>query len=148
MSLLPAISSSQHKITTGLRPCCPAVVSGGAIRPCPPVSRRVSDGGAARTFCSLRRCCCAWGPDRSVSMRNVSMQTLLLAGLLLSAISGAIAHDSWISRGLFRNTAGEWCCGDGDCFIVPPDQVSTIGKGYRLFGSEMVPFAETQPSPD
>ena len=60
----------------------------------------------------------------------------------------ALAHDSWISRGFFRNGNGELCCGQADCFMVPPDQVSMIGAGYRLFGTELVPFSETQPSAD
>jgi hypothetical protein len=48
----------------------------------------------------------------------------------------------------FVTPPGEFCCGQGDCFLVPPDQVSMIGTGYRLFGAEVVPFSETQPSPD
>jgi len=32
--------------------------------------------------------------------------------------------------------------------MVPPDQVGMIGNGYRVFGTEVVPFSETQPSPD
>lgn len=41
---------------------------------------------------------------------------ILLAVLLL--LVPAYGHDSWISRGGHKNTAGEWCCGDGDCFMV------------------------------
>lgn len=70
------------------------------------------------------------------------------------------AHDSWISRGGLRNAAGEWCCGEGDCFVVPSEQVHALADGYHLDGytqvvashdgpvNEVVPFAETQPSPD
>ncbi|HEX2653869.1 MAG TPA: hypothetical protein VHN11_09490 [Xanthobacteraceae bacterium] len=58
------------------------------------------------------------------------------------------AHESWISRGGLRNAAGEWCCGDGDCFIVPPENISLSSDGYRLFDAETVPFSEAQPSPD
>jgi len=36
--------------------------------------------------------------------------------LVLLACSQSPAHDSWISRGGLRNAAGEWCCGEGDCF--------------------------------
>ena len=32
--------------------------------------------------------------------------------------------------------------------MVPQDQVSMTGTGYRLFGTELVPFSETQPSTD
>src|SRR5258707_15206951 len=64
------------------------------------------------------------------------------------------AHDSWISRGGHRNAAGEWCCGDGDCFVIPSEQVTMTGDGYILFGQidgkilEKIPFTEAQPSPD
>jgi hypothetical protein len=68
--------------------------------------------------------------------------------LIGSTSTPASAHDSWISRGGLRNGAGEWCCGEGDCFIVPPKNVSTGVGGYTLFGQETVPYAETQPSPD
>jgi hypothetical protein len=64
------------------------------------------------------------------------------------AIQPAGGHDSWISRGGHRNAAGEWCCGDGDCFVVPGESVNITTDGYRLFGLETVPFRETQPSPD
>jgi hypothetical protein len=72
----------------------------------------------------------------------------LLAGAVLVIASDALAHDSWISRGGLRNPAGEWCCGEGDCFVVPNAQVSVSQAGYRLFSSETVPFSEAQPSPD
>jgi hypothetical protein len=72
----------------------------------------------------------------------------LLAGTVLFVASDAIAHDSWISRGGLRNPAGEWCCGEGDCFVVPNAQVSVSQAGYRLFSTETVPFSEAQPSPD
>src|SRR5262245_60564855 len=65
-----------------------------------------------------------------------------------SAISPAWGHDSWISRGGYRNTSGEWCCGEGDCFVVPGDNVNITADGYRLYGLETVPFQEAQPSPD
>jgi hypothetical protein len=58
------------------------------------------------------------------------------------------AHDSWISRGAHKNAAGEWCCGEGDCFVVPSEQVHIGSTGYSLYGVETVPFNEAQPSPD
>ena len=71
-----------------------------------------------------------------------------VAGVVLFVASDALAHDSWISRGGLRNPAGEWCCGEGDCFVVPNAQVSVSQAGYRLFSTETVPFSEAQPSPD
>jgi hypothetical protein len=72
-----------------------------------------------------------------------------LAALALCA--PALAHDDgeWINRGGFRNGAGEWCCGAGDCLVVTDvHTVSLPGPGYRLPGGEFVPQAQAQPSPD
>jgi hypothetical protein len=69
--------------------------------------------------------------------------TLLFIGTDISA------HDNWISRGGHRNSAGEWCCGTGDCFVVPSESVRLMSDGYHLFGNvETVPLSEAQPSPD
>lgn len=68
---------------------------------------------------------------------------VLLLALLPSA---AGAHESWISRGGHKNPAGEWCCGEGDCFTIQP--VASIARGYLLPTGEVVPFSEAQPSPD
>jgi len=66
--------------------------------------------------------------------------------LLLALSVPAGAHDSWISRGGLRNGAGEWCCGEGDCFTVQP--VISKAQGYVLPNGEFVPLSEAQPSPD
>ena len=81
-------------------------------------------------------------------MRKNPMRVFLTFALLLSVGSIALAHDNWISRGKFRNAAGEWCCGVGDCFVVPGEGISMTPAGYRLFESEIVPYSEAQPSPD
>jgi hypothetical protein len=79
--------------------------------------------------------------------RYCSRSLLVLIPALLFA-SAAPAHDSWISRGGHKNGAGEWCCGEGDCFAVPGQNVSATAQGYRLFNAETVPYSEAQPSPD
>jgi hypothetical protein len=56
--------------------------------------------------------------------------------------------DDWIMKGQKRNAYGEWCCGDGDCFKIPGEQIAVRRDGYLLFNTELVPFAEAQPSPD
>ena len=71
---------------------------------------------------------------------------VLIAPLLFTTTT--FAHDSWISRGGHKNGAGEWCCGEGDCFVVPGQSISVTAQGYRLFGVETVPYSEAQPSPD
>jgi hypothetical protein len=72
---------------------------------------------------------------------------IVLASLLLVSFE-TTAHDSWISRGGHRNAAGEWCCGEGDCFVIPSEQVRMSGDGYLIFNREKIPFQEAQPSPD
>jgi hypothetical protein len=76
------------------------------------------------------------------------MRVLLSCLFLVAAGSSALPHDSWISRGFFRNANGEFCCGVGDCFIVPTEQIKVTATGYRLFGHEIVPYTEVQPSAD
>ena len=56
---------------------------------------------------------------------------LVFAGLAF-VIPDTLAHDSWISRGDHRNAAGEWCCGEGDCFVVPKERVMRTGEGYVI----------------
>lgn len=89
------------------------------------------------------------------------MRVLLV---LLTITLPALAHDSWISRGGYRNPInGEWCCGDHDCVVLPPEAVRQVAGGYRLDGvgvlgsgtgavdvpvSEFVPQAEVQASRD
>ncbi len=78
---------------------------------------------------------------------------------IVLACLDASAHDSWISRGGHRNAAGEWCCGEGDCFMLRKEKVSINGDGYVItFGitagvagpiqQETIPFSEAQPSSD
>ncbi len=73
----------------------------------------------------------------------------LVAAAFLTLSSLAYAHDHWISQGGFRNTVGEWCCGAGDCFSIPGENISISAGGYVVRNlNEVVPFSEAQPSPD
>ena len=81
-------------------------------------------------------------------MRGRQTHCVALISCLLLTGTLAFAHDSWISRGGHRNGAGEWCCGEGDCFVIPSQSVRLAADGYHLFEVETVPFAEAQPSPD
>jgi hypothetical protein len=65
---------------------------------------------------------------------------------LVTLGSVAFAHDSWISRGGYRNSVGEWCCGEQDC--QSPTQVRTTARGWVVDGHEFVPYDEAMPSPD
>lgn len=87
--------------------------------------------------------------------------------LLLMAIAVfapyAKAHDSWISRGGLKNTAGEWCCGSYDCGVMISGKVKPVAGGYEVDAvfrityegkitddhvREFWPLREATPSPD
>jgi len=94
----------------------------------------------------------------------------MLALVLTVCGSAAFAHDIWISRGSFKNPAGEWCCGAEDCGVVSPKAVRTIRGGYSVVGAvtygeaitgnshdgptthdnvnEVIPYSQALPSPD
>jgi hypothetical protein len=89
------------------------------------------------------------------------MRTLIAALAALAIAVPALAHDSWINRGSFKGKGqadGEWCCGEGDCFVVPKERIMMTGEGYVIVHGplagigpqlyEAVPFSEAQPSPD
>lgn len=89
--------------------------------------------------------------------RSLARLALAFATFVL-VIPDTSAHDSWISRGGHRNAAGEWCCGEGDCFVIPKERIMMTGEGYVVIHGplagigpqmyEAVPFSEAQPSPD
>jgi hypothetical protein len=101
-------------------------------------------------------------------LRNLGRLLLMLA-YFLSGFA-ALAHDVWISRGTYKNPAGEWCCGAEDCGVVSPNAVKAITGAYSLRGdvtygvgatgnaadgptrhenvNETVPYSQTLPSPD
>src|SRR5258708_6716966 len=88
------------------------------------------------------------------------MRLILAALALAGVLSVASAHDSWISRSSHRNAAGEFCCGEGDCFIVDGTRLTRnsdgafvlwsapVGGSVRPFVVEVIPEVEAQPSPD
>lgn len=79
---------------------------------------------------------------------------LCLASLVLcfsvSTLVSATGHESWISKGKFKNGANEWCCGDIDCVVIPESRVHPNGVGYDLIldRTETVPYPEVLPSQD
>jgi hypothetical protein len=54
---------------------------------------------------------------------------------MVAETSQTLAHDSWINRGGYRNSAGEWCCGDNDCQWT--DQIAVTGKGWVVGGPSL-----------
>jgi hypothetical protein len=101
-------------------------------------------------------------------VRTLARSSVVLVTSLFSF--SALAHDIWISRGTYRNPAGEWCCGAEDCGVVSPNAVKAGQGGYSLRGdvtygvgvtgnaadgptrhenvNEMVPYSQSLPSPD
>jgi hypothetical protein len=101
-------------------------------------------------------------------LRTLVRSLLVLVPFLFSF--AALAHDVWISRGSYRNPAGEWCCGAEDCGVVSPGAVKAGAGGYSVAGSvtygvgvtgneadgpthqepvnETVPYSQSLPSPD
>lgn len=72
-----------------------------------------------------------------------------LLAFIIALAFPASAHDSWINRGGYRNSAGTWCCGEDDCSpVLGVQHVSLPTAGYRLPSGEFVPEDETLPSPD
>jgi hypothetical protein len=98
------------------------------------------------------------GTTKGIPMLRSLARLALAFATLVIVIPDTSAHDSWISRGGHRNAAGEWCCGDGDCFVVPKERIMMTGEGYVIVHGalagvgpqlyESVPFSEAQPSPD
>lgn len=100
-----------------------------------------------------------------------SLLVLVASLLCYSAFAQqAFAHDAPISRGGYKNLAGEWCCGAGDCGVVAAANVKAGSGGYSLRGpvvygesatgnasdgptwkedvNEVVPYSKALPSPD
>ena len=69
------------------------------------------------------------------SARVPNMAALLGIVLVWSIASTAVgAHESWINRGGYRNSAGEWCCGDKRLRISRSDRGYREGLGHRRQG--------------
>lgn len=94
--------------------------------------------------------CVEWHVSWCAAWRAVVHYTVFVIFVLFLCWLGAelaVAHDNWINKGGFRNGAGEWCCGEGDCFMVEP--VRTTANGYLILATgELIPEREAQPSPD
>jgi hypothetical protein len=75
-------------------------------------------------------------------MLRALLCSLFVLVAALFATTAALAHDSWVNRGAFKNGAGEWCCGDYDCKSYT--RTSSTGSGWMIDG-ELVPFDEAMP---
>ena len=77
-------------------------------------------------------------------LRNLGCSLLVLVPSLLG--SAALAHDTWINRGSYKNPAGEWCCGAEDCGVVSRDAVKAGTGGYSLRCAARSPTASASPA--
>ncbi len=91
-------------------------------------------------------------------MRRAAVTLAFIAGMVLAS-GTSLAHDSWISRGALKNAAGEWCCGEGDCFVIDSERVVHRNGQYLIYAVrdfdddpvrvvETIPESDVQPSPD
>jgi len=82
--------------------------------------------------------------------KSRSCVAALVSCFFVGSLVSATGHESWISKGKFKNAANEWCCGDIDCVMIPEWLVHPNGIGYDLIidRAETVPYAETLPSQD
>ena len=72
------------------------------------------------------------------SARVPSIAALLGIVLIWSIASTAlaVAHESWINRGGYRNSAGEWLCGVTE--RETPGQIAVTGKAKGVVDSWLV----------
>jgi hypothetical protein len=57
---------------------------------------------------------------------------LVAALLMLAPESWAHGDAKWIGDGGYRSRAGELCCGERDCHVVPPQDVQLRGYDYHV----------------
>ena len=75
-------------------------------------------------------------------MRRIFLAAALAAVLL---VLPALAHGpaDWIMQGQHKNAAGEWCCGEGDCFVVTGvATVTSRAPGYLIVRNWRIHSAE------
>src|SRR5688572_30209784 len=68
--------------------------------------------------------------------------------VFLNAIARAHGTAEWIQRGEYKNSLGELCCGERDCFEMFDADVKITPQGYVIRATgETSPFHEATPSP-
>ena len=76
-------------------------------------------------------------------VRQWSGAILVSAAMLIIALFGvtlAQAHDHWVSKGGYKNAAGEWCCGSYDC--KAHEATFSTALGWIIETGEIVPYDE------
>ena len=75
-------------------------------------------------------------------LRQTLLRSLFVFGAFVLSITTGAAHDNWVSKGGFKNGAGEWCCGAYDCKSYERTASTPVGW---MVGAELVPFDEAMP---
>lgn len=77
------------------------------------------------------------------------MMIRMLSAAILTA-SSALGHDFWINKGRYVSPRdGIHCCGESDCFEIPPADIKETPSGYLILtNKEVVPCSEATPSED
>src|SRR4051812_46195429 len=87
----------------------------------------------------------------TMSALRLALLWLVLLALFFCTMSYVLAHGpaEWIQRGGYKNSAGELCCGERDCFELTDGDVKVTAAGYYVVSiKETIPFSEATPSPD
>ena len=96
-------------------------------------------------------------PKSAPALRSRSMTAgeaavsgrITLIGIALIWITAqvlvVVAHDFWPGRVAYRNTFGEWCCGDDNCEMR---SVAIPGKGWLIGSTVFVPARTVTPYQD
>lgn len=81
--------------------------------------------------------------------RLLSLILGVVLGFLYLSPGRGHGDAAWIAEGAYTNAAGESCCGENDCHLLPVDAVQTTSSGYSvaMFG-EIVPYSEALRSRD
>src|SRR5690348_14934994 len=101
------------------------------------MTRRHSRIDRPRPFVSTGESATIW-----IALLLIVFTTIVIGMAFAAFISPAHAHDSWINRGSYKNSAGEWCCGDYDCKSYT--KTSSTAQGWLIDG-ELVPYDEAMP---
>ena len=81
--------------------------------------------------------------------RVTSLTLAAFAAIAMYTLARAHGPAEWINTGGYKNSAGELCCGERDCFELADGDVTITVVGYFVHSlEESVPFSEVQPSPD
>jgi hypothetical protein len=82
-----------------------------------------------------------------MEMMRIVVSVVILAAALTT--QPAQAHDFWKDGQKVDPVTKSACCGEKDCYVVPPSLTRVLSTGYWLIDTrELIPWSRVQPSPD